>query len=431
MAEPFNYMQGFKQPDLAADFLKGMQIGELSRQRALETEKLRQQALLAEQKRKEQEAMQAEVSEVAANPTLEGMRRLAIKHPSLSEPYKKIMESLSEDQKTNTRQQAWTVFAALESGRKDIAIESLTKLEQAARNAGQTGAADGAKFQRELLENEETGEAGDKAVLLGAGTMLASIDPENYTKYMAERRAQAKEPSLLKTAQAEAKIKANEAEGIIAPKFVETEDGIMQWDTTEGKLVPTGYKPKKTAGVSVNLGTPQFAIEESTGEQVIYQPMATGGAQIIRGLRPVTEESKVSAKDTAKFDKLASVIDIARKTLGKASGSLVGAGTAAAQRAVGISSETTKANSKMKALQAAMMMNMPRMEGPQSDKDVQLYREQAGQIGDPTVPIEDRLAALDTLAELMDRYKGTGKKAKAAKPEGAASVDELMQLLGK
>lgn len=68
------------------------------------------------------------------------------------------------------------------------------------------------------------------------------------------------------------------------------------------------------------------------------------------------------------------------------------------------------------------------------ERDEKWRQPGAGQIGDPTVPIEDRMAALDVLGEIMSRYK-TGKPAKKqaepAKPAGAASVDDLMKLLGK
>ena len=55
--------------------------------------------------------------------------------------------------------------------------------------------------------------------------------------------------------------------------------------------------------------------------------------------------------------------------------------------------------------QAAIMLRQPRMEGPQSDRDVQLYREAAGQIGDPSVPRETKKAALQTIRRLQAIYK--------------------------
>jgi hypothetical protein len=51
------------------------------------------------------------------------------------------------------------------------------------------------------------------------------------------------------------------------------------------------------------------------------------------------------------------------------------------------------------------MTNMPRMEGPQSDADVKLYRDAAGQIGDPTVPASIKKASVATIRQLQEKYK--------------------------
>lgn len=60
---------------------------------------------------------------------------------------------------------------------------------------------------------------------------------------------------------------------------------------------------------------------------------------------------------------------------------------------------------KLKAVGAALTSKMPRMEGPQSDKDVALYKESAAEVGNPTVPIARRLAALDTVKQLWSKYE--------------------------
>jgi hypothetical protein len=59
---------------------------------------------------------------------------------------------------------------------------------------------------------------------------------------------------------------------------------------------------------------------------------------------------------------------------------------------------------KLKSIGGALVAKMPRMEGPQSDKDVMLYREMAGRIGDDTIPISRRMAALQTVRDLYSKY---------------------------
>ena len=60
-------------------------------------------------------------------------------------------------------------------------------------------------------------------------------------------------------------------------------------------------------------------------------------------------------------------------------------------------------------------LKMPKMTGPQSDKDVQLYREMAGQVGDPMVPRAQRQAAAATIRKLNEKYAGM--------PQGSSKND--------
>ena len=53
---------------------------------------------------------------------------------------------------------------------------------------------------------------------------------------------------------------------------------------------------------------------------------------------------------------------------------------------------------------------MPRMEGPQSDKDVEMYKEMAGNIGDPTKTRAERLAALQTIERINNKYEALNKR---------------------
>ena len=60
------------------------------------------------------------------------------------------------------------------------------------------------------------------------------------------------------------------------------------------------------------------------------------------------------------------------------------------------------------------------MSGPQSDKDVLLYREMAAQVGDSTLPTDTRQAAINTLHEIQERYAkvepGSSKPSAPATP---------------
>ena len=117
--------------------------------------------------------------------------------------------------------------------------------------------------------------------------------------------------------------------------------------------------------------------------------------------KPVTE-----AKESLKL------IDQAEALLDKSTGSLTGTAVDVVAGALGKSTEGAQAASKLKAIQGALVAKMPKMSGPQSDKDVLLYREMAGQVGDSTLPVETRKAALETIRQIQERY--------AKVPEGSS-----------
>lgn len=124
--------------------------------------------------------------------------------------------------------------------------------------------------------------------------------------------------------------------------------------------------------------------------------------------KPVTE-----AKESLKL------IDQAEALLDKSTGSLTGTAVDVVAGALGKSTEGAQAASKLKAIQGALVAKMPKMSGPQSDKDVLLYREMAGQVGDSTLPVETRKAALETIRQIQERYAKVPEGSSKSTPEAA------------
>ena len=71
---------------------------------------------------------------------------------------------------------------------------------------------------------------------------------------------------------------------------------------------------------------------------------------------------------------------------------------------------------QLKVLGGALVSKMPKMSGPQSDKDVQLYKDMAGRIGDPTVPTSQKEAALQTIYNLNAKYAGLPEQTLSFEP---------------
>ena len=70
---------------------------------------------------------------------------------------------------------------------------------------------------------------------------------------------------------------------------------------------------------------------------------------------------------------------------------------------------------------------MPKMSGPQSDKDVALYKEMAGKLGDPTVPSSQKRNAMQTLYDLQAKYAGVPSQKLSFEGAPASSASVLQQ----
>ncbi len=100
------------------------------------------------------------------------------------------------------------------------------------------------------------------------------------------------------------------------------------------------------------------------------------------------------------------ILQQAAPLINTSTGSGLGAIYDSAQGFFGGSNEGAVASSQLKALEGLLVSKMPKMSGPQSDKDVLLYKQMAGQIGDPTLPPAQKRAAMETIAEINARYAG-------------------------
>ena len=140
----------------------------------------------------------------------------------------------------------------------------------------------------------------------------------------------------------------------------------------------------------------------SKNQQVLSQNLADlRTAEIQQRINTRQDELQKPIKEAQEAIKL---IDQAETLLDTATGSLTGTGIDVLAGALGKSTQGARSSAQLKAIQGALVAKMPKMSGPQSDKDVLLYREMAAQVGDSTLPTETRRAALETLREIQERY---------------------------
>lgn len=156
----------------------------------------------------------------------------------------------------------------------------------------------------------------------------------------------------------------------------------------------------------------QVVNDETRGTQLVNK--ATGLMRPALGMdgKPVASEGQ--AKSAKQTEQLNSAIGEARKLLGQSpTASGAGALTDAGLGFLGVSTGGADVAAKLDTLSGWMTANVPRMEGPQSNFDAQTYKTMAGMVGDRTKPLSQRLAALDTLEGIQQKYAGINGGASA------------------
>lgn len=156
----------------------------------------------------------------------------------------------------------------------------------------------------------------------------------------------------------------------------------------------------------------------AAGNQAISQNLA--GLREAEIAQRVQQREEERQKPVTEAKEAINLINQAEKLLPQATGSLIGTGVDILAGSVGKSTPGAEASAKLKAIEGALVAKMPKMSGPQSDKDVLLYRQMAAQVGDSKLPPETRQAALGTLREIQERYakvpEGSTKPAQPTSP---------------
>jgi len=171
----------------------------------------------------------------------------------------------------------------------------------------------------------------------------------------------------LKRQMMQAQLASMTAKGDTSQKWdtVQTDEGFAQVNPVTGEVRKLGISPIGKQGPV----TPQQRVQD-----------ATDAINILQQAAPLINKATASGAGTA--------VDY-----------LAGLG--------GMSTAGAEAADQLKVLGGALVSKMPKMSGPQSDKDVQLYKEMAGRIGDPMIPAARKKAAMQTIMELQAKYAGT------------------------
>lgn len=145
------------------------------------------------------------------------------------------------------------------------------------------------------------------------------------------------------------------------------------------------------------------AVEKDASGNLMLVNKSTGASRPITGANGKPLNLGMGQADAKEALNL---ISQAEPLLRSSTGSWAGKGLDVLAAGFGFATPGSITAGKLKSLEGALVSKMPKMSGPQSDKDVAMYRQMAGEIGDDTVPYARKLAALDTIREIQERHAG-------------------------
>jgi hypothetical protein len=185
------------------------------------------------------------------------------------------------------------------------------------------------------------------------------------------------------------------------------------WQNPEAAPAPGELPPLvrlQAARDALPLNDPRRKeINDAIRKMNYVAPVGGGGDPAVVGPPKLTATQEKAEAEKMKAgrqgEQMLSAIQEARSLLGKnptqsGIGSLLDAGG----RMIGMSTDSAQTAAQLETLSGWMVANVPRMEGPQSNFDIQNYQTMAAKVGDRSVPVSERLAALGTLEGLHRKY---------------------------
>jgi len=211
-----------------------------------------------------------------------------------------------------------------------------------------------------------------------------------------------------------------------------------------GGSVPLGAAPKRqqfNSDTEFKMAKERYDDQRKLNNQIAAD---AAGAEIQRKKEMRLAEEKPAAaaagadaattvKNQAFADRTYGIMKQLDEEIRKSTGSSIGAGVDTLAAVIGKSTQGSKAIASLNMLSYSILSNIPRFEGPQSDIDVQLYKQAAGDFNNRTLPVGDRLAALGVLNSILQRYDKAGKNDWSYGAAGAKSTvrSQADKIIGK
>ncbi len=219
------------------------------------------------------------------------------------------------------------------------------------------------KKEELAMERQRVLSGGESPSAVREYQFYSSLDPEAQRQYLSVKRAQ----QVLD----------------LGPNF-----GVL---SPEGTVTPVAEK---------NLAPSERP------ETKYQQTQAAEQAKVDVALEETLRKKSVDGNDSL------TLLTRAKELLPRATAGALQEGIKSGAAVFGKSTEGSTADAQLNIISAKLVGTVPRFEGPQSNIDVQMYKEAAGNLANTSLPAADRMAAADLMMELASKY---------AKPQEAAT----------
>lgn len=196
--------------------------------------------------------------------------------------------------------------------------------------------------------------------------------------------------------------------------------------------------PTNRAALAVGQSPGQRKFEEESAQQAAQLQFLSQRGQLEADAAAQKEAATAAAKAQAERDaqmttrtvdaaKTLGLLEQARTLIPLSTGSAIGNLADQGAAAFGFSTDGAQAIAALRTIAGQLTSAMPRMQGPQSDKDVEMYRQMAGDLANPNLPPATRMAALQQIERLNQKY--TSPQAAPRQDRAPSSdIDDLLNL---
>ena len=276
----------------------------------------------------------------------------------------------------------------------------------------------------------QSGEANAVKLALNNAKTAGLLDEATYNQYFATAEALSTNPEGLKSFA----LNLQKAYAQNPEKYnFTTADNVLDNKTAVGNNIRTNQTSEKNAQLSATvqrekieqdgqIAQEKLSLEQAKLEQeqkkgkvlqwgdtmyMVYPDNSVREVVSPTG-QPITKSNSALKatveEERQRTQKVSVTLDEVDKLLDDATGSGIGRLVDSGARIFGVATPGDIATAKLGTLGGQLVALMPKMSGPQSDKDVEMYKQMAGKLDDPTIPVEIRKAALGTIRELNNKY---------------------------